>query len=281
MTRELGAALREAREARGIELGEVHRDLKIRLVYLRAMEEDRWDDLPGHAYARGFLATYAHYLGLEHQGLVDSYESGPGSKDEIEPIPADMLPQRGQLAKPRRLRVRRVPVAALVVIAVAGVMAWGLLSDSDPGEGEPAPERSAQSDQGDAAGATPGEDQDPAPSPAPVEEDGDASAGEDGGGGNGGRTTVVLKATGSVWVCVERSGGEALVDGEVLAAGDERGPFEPRQGQSLAIGLGNGSMRIEVDGDLVDVPATPDPIGYRVRDGAARELSAPQRPACV
>jgi cytoskeleton protein RodZ len=281
MARELGPALREARRARGIELSEVHRVLKIRLAYLQAMEEDRWDELPGHAYARGFLATYAHYLGLDHEQLVEAYETGPGSTDEIDRLPPDTLPHPGQVHKRRRLRLRlpHVSLAALVLLALAGVMAWGLLHDSNPGSGslEEGGTRSAQDDR--ISESAPEAEQAPPPEQEPAQDavgSESASAAEDAA-----RTTVRLTATGSVWVCLEEDDGEVLIDGEVLAAGEKRGPFKPKRGQAVAIGLGNGSIEITVDGEPVDVPATSDPVGFRIRDGVARALDAPDRPECV
>jgi hypothetical protein len=57
----IGQRLREARIRRGIELSRVEQVTKICAKYLCAMEEDRWELLPGHAYARGFLSTYAGF----------------------------------------------------------------------------------------------------------------------------------------------------------------------------------------------------------------------------
>lgn len=277
MSRELGSALREARHARGIELSEVHRDLKIRLPYLRAMEEDRWDELPGRAYARGFLATYAHYLGLDHHVLVERYEAGPGSTGEIERIPPDMLPQPGEIHRRRRLRVPRVPLAALALLVLAAVMAWGVLRDSDPssGNGEGAGEQRSAPQDATATSAAPEPEPEPAPAPEPEPAD------EEETGGEADRATVRLTATDSVWVCLETDDGEPLIDGEVLVAGEKRGPFKPKPGHALAIGLGNGSIEITIDGRRVEVSDTPDPIGYRIRDGIAKELRAPDRPECV
>ena len=69
----IGESLHEARARRGIELIDVERATKIRVEYLRAMEEERWELLPGAAYARGFLRTYGNFLGLDGQALVEEY----------------------------------------------------------------------------------------------------------------------------------------------------------------------------------------------------------------
>ena len=72
----IGSTLREARKRRKIELSEVEAATKIRPAYLRAIEAEDWDALPGDAYARGFVRTYAAYLGLDGARLADS---GPGA----------------------------------------------------------------------------------------------------------------------------------------------------------------------------------------------------------
>ena len=70
---EIGDSLRDARTRRGIELGEAAQVTKIRVTYLRAMEEDQWELLPDRAYAPGFLRTYATFLGLDGAALVEEY----------------------------------------------------------------------------------------------------------------------------------------------------------------------------------------------------------------
>jgi hypothetical protein len=89
MKPQVGQALREARTERGIQLNEVERVTKIRLRFLRAMEEDRWDDLPAPANVPGFISAYAKFLGLDEQALVDQYmvrpSRSPGARRSIKP----------------------------------------------------------------------------------------------------------------------------------------------------------------------------------------------------
>jgi hypothetical protein len=69
MRTQVGQALREARLQRGLDLYEVKRVTKISVPALRAMEEDRWDDVPP-ARAEALLDAYARFLGLDEQSLV-------------------------------------------------------------------------------------------------------------------------------------------------------------------------------------------------------------------
>jgi len=117
---EIGSSLRAARMRQELELSQAEHDTRIRAKYLRALEDERFDVLPGPAYTKGFLRTYADYLGLDAQPVVDEYNKRfPLEEEEPEPPP--------QL----RIRRRRFAVAPwlLVVAALAAsiaVLAWGL-----------------------------------------------------------------------------------------------------------------------------------------------------------
>jgi cytoskeletal protein RodZ len=69
----LGEMLRSARESRGLDRTRIERDTRIRERYLSALERGAYDELPGDIYARGFLRTYARYLGLDPDAMVALY----------------------------------------------------------------------------------------------------------------------------------------------------------------------------------------------------------------
>jgi hypothetical protein len=116
---EIGSSLREARTRRGLELTQVERDTHIRARYLAALEEERFDVLPAPAYARGFLRTYADYLGLQGQQFVDEYNSRFAPEEQPHaPAPAPIRRRRPLLLDPRLL----ILPAALVL----GLVAWQL-----------------------------------------------------------------------------------------------------------------------------------------------------------
>ncbi|MCA1588036.1 MAG: helix-turn-helix domain-containing protein [Chloroflexi bacterium] len=69
----LGEMLRSARESRGLDRARIERDTRIRERYLSALERGAYDELPGDVYARGFLRTYARYLGLDPDAMVAVY----------------------------------------------------------------------------------------------------------------------------------------------------------------------------------------------------------------
>jgi len=118
---EIGTSLRQARQHRGLELADVERETRIRAKYLGALEDDRFDVLPGTAYVRGFLRTYAEYLGLDGGIYVDEYnEQHVPAEDELPAI------QHEPIGGGSRLRVAR-PLVGVALAAAAGVVVvWQL-----------------------------------------------------------------------------------------------------------------------------------------------------------
>jgi cytoskeleton protein RodZ len=128
-----GADLRAARERIGWSLQQIADALRIRLQYLDALEEGRIGDLPGNAYALGFLRTYANTLGLDPNEIARRFKaeaSGVNQKTELAfPVP---VPERG------------VPAGAAVllgvILAIGAYAGWYRLS----GEGKLPAETSTQ-----------------------------------------------------------------------------------------------------------------------------------------
>ena len=116
---EIGSSLREARTRRGLALSDVERATHIRSRYLSALEEDRFDTLPGPAYAKGFLRTYADFLGLEGQRFVDEYNSRFEPSEEPAAIPPVLV--RG-----RRPFANRLSLAVSVAAILIGLISWQL-----------------------------------------------------------------------------------------------------------------------------------------------------------
>src|SRR3954451_24513519 len=96
---QIGPSLREARMRRGFSPADVHKAVRIRERYLTALEEERWEMLPGDAYTKGFLRTYAEFLGLDGQLYIDEYNARVAVHEE-----APLVPEA--LSKPRS-RARR------------------------------------------------------------------------------------------------------------------------------------------------------------------------------
>src|SRR5437660_3268307 len=101
---DIGSTLREARMRSRIDISEVEARTKIRAKYLRAMENEEWNLLPGPVYVKSFLRTYGDFLGLDSRLLVDDFKRRyeRPSDHELRPVTAigrerERQPQRPQL----------------------------------------------------------------------------------------------------------------------------------------------------------------------------------------
>lgn len=88
----LGETLQRARQARGLTLEEVERDTRISRHYLAALENENFGLLPAPVYARGFLRTYARYLGLEPANLLPLFPVGYVDEPVLQPWPKVATP---------------------------------------------------------------------------------------------------------------------------------------------------------------------------------------------
>jgi len=134
---EIGNSLREARLRQGLEFPEVEHATKVRSKYLRALEDEQFEILPAQTYVKGFLRTYAEYLGLDGQLYVDEYNSRYVGLEEESPL-------RASVRQPARQERRFASGAVLAVLAGIAVVtalviaAWKFGSGSDATETPPA-----------------------------------------------------------------------------------------------------------------------------------------------
>jgi cytoskeletal protein RodZ len=120
---EIGNSLREARERRGIEFAQAEQATKIRTKYLRSLEEERFELLPSETYVKGFLRTYADYLGLDGQLYVDEFNSRFGQDDrEHRPRRSSARPQ--QRDRRSETIVLLAVLTAIAVVTVVVISAW-------------------------------------------------------------------------------------------------------------------------------------------------------------
>jgi cytoskeletal protein RodZ len=121
---EIGESLREARIKRNLSPGDVQKAIRIRDRYLQALEEERWELLPGDAYVKGFLRSYADFLGLDANLYIDEYNSRFSHAEEPQ-----FAPQPLRKARPASRRagwLRPLLAIGVIVAIVVGVAAWQL-----------------------------------------------------------------------------------------------------------------------------------------------------------
>src|ERR1700754_4738254 len=120
---EIGETLRETRMRRRIDMTEVEAATKIRAKYLRALENEEWDLLPGPTFVKTFLRTYAEYLELDPRMLVEEYRAR-----YERPATQDLTPFGPGMGGPRRRRQRpRRPVGPFIVGILGLVLLLGAL----------------------------------------------------------------------------------------------------------------------------------------------------------
>jgi Helix-turn-helix domain/RodZ C-terminal domain len=131
---EIGNSLREARLRQGLEIPRVEGETKIRGKYLRALEEEQFEVLPGDTYVKGFLRTYADYLGLDGQLYLDEYNSRFAASEEIS-FAQSPAPKRRR----RRVESNLVVVALAAIVAVTVLLVVGLSGLGGSGGETPPP----------------------------------------------------------------------------------------------------------------------------------------------
>src|ERR671927_333547 len=99
---DIGATLREERMRSRIDITEIEAQTKIRAKYLRALENEEWDLLPGPTYVKTFLRTYADALGLDGRMLVEEYKLRHERLSDVE-----LQPISPRTARDRDRRRRR------------------------------------------------------------------------------------------------------------------------------------------------------------------------------
>ena len=237
-----------------IDVSEVEAQTKIRAKYLRALENEEWDLLPGPTYVKSFLRTYAEALDLDAKLLVDEYKLRHEHLSEVELQPINA-------AAPGRERRRQTPtlppwffVAVIFVALVASLYLLGTLGDNSPDQAAEPPPPPPVTTQ-------------PAPVATPAKRPARPR-----------RTRLRIEATGQVYVCL-KAGDRTLVNGQTLEAGERTPTFRSRR---FRLTVGNNAVRLWINGKPKQLPASSDPIGVEITPGRGRQpLSAKKRPLCV
>lgn len=245
-----------------IDVSEIEAQTKIRAKYLRALENEEWDLLPGPTFVRSFLRTYAQALGLDAKSLVDEYRAEYEQPSELDHQPTmsspRRMPTRSSVGTPGPSRGYVIAVSAfalLIVVLIAALIAGkkGAQSPSSQTGSTSAKQGPAQrhTSHGAASASTP-------------------SA--------GGRISLSLHPTAPVYVCLVDAAGKKRIPGLTL----EPASYTPRDYHStrFELLLGNNAVTLYVDGRALSVPPSSRPIGYLITSAGRRTLSAAQQPTC-
>jgi cytoskeleton protein RodZ len=123
-TRLVGEILRDRREELGLDLDSIGEALRIKPSYLAALEQNHSHELPGPAYAIGFIRAYSHHLGFDSEKVLARFRSE-----------SSVLQARPDLTLPVALGERSLPGAAVLVVALilalCGYGTWYYLSTGE------------------------------------------------------------------------------------------------------------------------------------------------------
>ena len=238
-----------------IDITEIEAQTKIRAKYLRALENEEWDLLPGPTYVKTFLRTYADALGLDGRMLVEEYKLRHErlSDVDLQPISPRSARDRRREQRPRSRLPRFGLIAVVLVALVAALYALGRGADDDDPESRdtPAVTQTTTSAQGTGTSTTRSE-----PEPARLR----------------------ITATGPVVVCVQAADGRILVNNRTLQDGQATETFRSRR---FRMRLSNGQVRLRVNSRVREIPESGGEVGYQVsRTGRITGLEPGQRPTC-
>ena len=121
---EIGSSLREARMRQSLDFEEMEARTKVRAKYLRHLEDERFDQLPGHTYTKGFLQVYADALGLDGRLYVEEYNSRYVAGDDEAAPRLPRSPTRYNRPRGRGESGVGVALAAILVVTALVIAAW-------------------------------------------------------------------------------------------------------------------------------------------------------------
>jgi cytoskeleton protein RodZ len=244
-----------------IDINEVERQTKIRAKYLRALENEEWDLLPGEVYVKSFLRTYGDFLGLDSRQLMDDYKRRYEHPSDHELRPITPHSRERERERERRRRGPLVPPWAVIgLVLVAVVAALYFVGRKPSGSSGTTATHSNTRTTGrhhqsrgrhhTTAGTTTA------------------------------ATKVKLKlvATGQVYVCLVDGAGKPLIPGVIYSPGQT---IPTKTSSKLLLTLGNASVKMIVNGKSVPVTPSSSAIGYLLTPTSHSTLPASQQPRCA
>jgi len=255
---EIGETLRDARMRARIDISEIEAETKIRAKYLRALENEEWDLLPGPTYVKSFLRTYADALGLDSRLLIEEYKLRHERLSEVELQP--IVPRSGRdRRRPPRAIPRGYVVWGVLLAVAAALLLVGSIGGGGGGGGGHAPRPNTVASTPAAPSTTHRRAHAPAPAAAPR------------------LVRLQIVPTGLVWVCLEAAGKRRLVNAQEL----KPGPRQPvYRSSAFRVTLGNNNANLRVNGRLLTVPDVSSGIGYKITRAGRRVLTPTARPKC-
>ena len=250
-----------------IDIAEVESATKIRAKYLRALENEEFSLLPGNTFVKTFLRTYAEYLGLDSQLLVEEYrvDYEPRGEGELQPMVSRPSKRQQERRRPRPQRGPPGPGTAILVVMVVVVVILAILGltggNGGGGSGSKSSTTAAaakkkRKQQQEAAARARRRRQRAAAKPTSV------------------RLHIVPAS--ATYLCVDRGLGTP-----VLYQGTTVSP-QTFKGRRLRVNIGNAAtVRVFTNGKAVRLPSGATILGYEFTPTRSRPIPAGQRRPCA
>lgn len=251
---DIGSTLREARMRARIDITEVEVATKIRAKYLRALENEEWNLLPGPVYIKSFLRTYGDYLGLDSRMLIDEFKHRYERPTDHDLHPISSLARERE----RRNRPSRIPSWVPIVLVVAIVV--GILFVV--GSNNPSPSTASHNSHKSRV-------HHPAHRTQHVLRHRQTRKHR--------RVTLTLTPTGLVYVCLVNGGGRKLIDAQNFNVGQA---IPSQSARHLLLTLGNNAMQVKVNGRAVPVAASASAIRLFITPAGVSHIPLSQKPTC-
>ena len=279
---EIGSTLREARMRAHIDISEVEASTKIRAKYLRAIENEEWDLLPGAVYVKSFMRTYADYLGLDSRLLIDEFKRRYERPADHELRPISGI-SRDRDRSPRERSSRRRPspsppfsisprlvIGAALLVIVAALYVLGSSSNSgnttgndgivSPNSGHHKKSTTAGHGHGKKPKTKTATNTTPTTTTPVVP-----------------KATLALVATGTIWVCVEGPNHKLLIPGLDYVAGGEK--IKSVSAKKLWVDLGNHNVTATINGKPYPLTGAGSEVGLVITPTAVK--TDPSPPKCT
>ena len=240
-----------------IDITEIEQATKIRAKYLRALENEEWDLLPGPVYIKSFIRTYGDYLGLDSRMLMDEFKhryERPSDHADQRPM-SSLARERERRAQPPR---RRLPPWVPIVAVLAAVVAilWVVGSASNNNSSNPPAARTTQRHT-----ATHKHKKVTLPAtPAGLK-----------------KVTLHMVPTGAVYVCLVNGGGRKLINARNYAVGET---IPTEKANHLLLTLGNNAIKLTVDGRSVPVAPSASAIRLLIAPKGVTHIPLSKKPSC-
>ena len=241
-----------------IDIAEVESATKIRAKYLRALENEEFSLLPGNTFVKTFMRTYAEYLGLDAQLLIEEYrvDYEPRGEGDLQPmVPRATRRRQQERRRPRASRGPPGPGTAVIVIVVVVLAIFAILGLTSGGD-----DNGSKSATTTPAKKKPHKRKPVRPKPKPKP------------------TSVRLRIvpTSATYLCVDRGVGTPVVyQGTTV---------DPQifKGRRLRVNIGNAqTVRVSSNGKRVSLPAGATIIGYQFTPTSAKPLPAGEARPCA